>query len=68
VPNTPPKYNLNHTVPCTTYTNTNVVQTTISAADRGDVRPACELLYAHYGSRQQGQDVTWTEKYRNLCQ
>ena len=42
------KYNLNHTVlPYTTYTNINVVQTTISAADRGDVRPAWELLYAH---------------------
>ena len=58
------KYNLNHTVPYTTYTNSDVTQTNISAADRGDGRPAWELLFAHYGSLK-GQDVTWTEKYRD---
>jgi hypothetical protein len=47
-------YNLNNTVPFTTYnwgngtTCTAQSQTVISASGRGDRRPSWELLYAHY--------------------
>lgn len=33
------KYNLNISVPYTTYENSDVTQTAINATDRGDVRP-----------------------------
>lgn len=59
------KYNLNNSVPYTTYENSDVIQQTINATDRGDIRPIWELLYAHYGSRR-GQDAFWTEKYRDF--
>ncbi|MBB3609574.1 alginate lyase family protein [Rhizobium sp. BK602] len=42
------RYNLGNDVPYTTYTNSDVTQTEISASGRGDERPIWELLYNHY--------------------
>ena len=42
------KYNLGFDVPYTRYTNSDVTQENISAAGRGDPRPAWELFYNHY--------------------
>lgn len=47
------KYNLGESVPWTDYTNCeNFRMTAISAAGRGNVRPAWELLYNHYAKRK----------------
>ncbi|KAF2652500.1 GPI anchored protein [Lophiostoma macrostomum CBS 122681] len=58
------KYNVNKTVPYATYTNSDVTQTIISNASRGTVRPAWELLYAHYSSLK-GLNASWTGKMRD---
>ena len=42
------QYNLGENVPYTTYTNSDVTQTEISSAARGNERPIWELLYNHY--------------------
>ncbi|WWG86194.1 alginate lyase family protein [Pseudomonas poae] len=42
------KYNLNHEVPFTTFTNSAFKQKVISPDKRGEVRPIWELLYNHY--------------------
>lgn len=42
------RYNLGRDVPYTPYTNSDVTQTAISEASRGDLRPIWELLYNHY--------------------
>jgi hypothetical protein len=52
-------------VPYTTYTNSDVTQTVISSASRGDIRPMWELLYNHYGVLKR-LDVTYTKQYRDL--
>lgn len=59
------KYNLGNDVPYTTYTNSDVAQTVISNASRGDIRPIWELLYNHYGVRK-GLNVKYTKQYRDL--
>lgn len=47
------KYNLGYDVPYTTYTNCiGIVQTIISADQRGNVRPVWELVYNHYVNRK----------------
>ncbi|KAH8881384.1 chondroitin AC/alginate lyase [Thozetella sp. PMI_491] len=58
------KYNLYQDVPYTTYTNSDVTQTVISPDSRGNIRPAWELLYAHYGSLK-GLNASWTKQYRD---
>jgi hypothetical protein len=42
------KYNVGDDVPYTSYTNSDVTQSVISNSSRGNIRPAWELLYAHY--------------------
>ncbi|CAG9000583.1 MAG: hypothetical protein CENE_02583 [Candidatus Celerinatantimonas neptuna] len=42
------EYNLGHSVPYTTYTNSDVTQTKISSSSRGQIRPIWERLYNHY--------------------
>ncbi len=42
------QYNLGEDVPYTSYANSDVTQSTISSAGRGDARPIWELLYNHY--------------------
>ncbi|KAF2137198.1 uncharacterized protein K452DRAFT_329324 [Aplosporella prunicola CBS 121167] len=59
------KYNLGNDVPYTTYTNSDETQTVISANGRGNIRPAWELLYAHYGVLK-GLDAEWTRQYRDM--
>ncbi|KAF7181235.1 hypothetical protein CNMCM7691_000364 [Aspergillus felis] len=59
------KYNLGNDVPYTTYTNSDVTQTVISSASRGDIRPIWELLYNHYGVLKQ-LNVEYTKQYRDL--
>lgn len=59
------KYNLGFDVPYTTYVNSDVTQTTISNASRGDVRPIWELIYGHYGSLK-GLNASWSKQYRDL--
>jgi hypothetical protein len=59
------KYNLGNTVPYTTYTNSDVTQTVISDASRGDIRPMWELLYNHYGVLKR-LNVKYTKQYRDL--
>lgn len=46
------RYNLGYDVPYTTYKNSDVTQTTISADSRGTLRPIWELLYNHYVVRK----------------
>lgn len=46
--NTWPRYNLDHDVPFTPYTNSIGTQNVISEKFRGDERPIWELLYNHY--------------------
>ena len=58
------KYNVNETVPYTTYTNSDVTQTVISNSSRGTIRPAWELLFAHYSSLKQ-MNASWTGKMRD---
>ncbi|KAB5518162.1 putative GPI anchored protein [Coniochaeta sp. 2T2.1] len=59
------KYNVGKDVPYSTYTNSDVTQTVISANSRGNIRPMGELLYAHYGSLK-GLNASWTKAYRDL--
>ena len=42
------KYNVNETVPYTTYESYEGVQTVISPTKRGDIRPGFELIVSHY--------------------
>lgn len=42
------QYNLGNPVPYTTYTNSDVTQTTISPISRGQARPIWALYYGHY--------------------
>ncbi|KAI0156894.1 chondroitin AC/alginate lyase [Xylariaceae sp. FL1272] len=57
-------YNLNETVPYTTYTNSDVTQTAINETGRASIRPMWELLYAHYG-QVKGLDAPRTLEYRD---
>jgi hypothetical protein len=59
------KYNLGYDVPYSTYTNSDVTQTSISNSSRGSIRPMAELLYAHYGVLK-GLNSSWTKAYRDL--
>ncbi|KAF4963194.1 hypothetical protein FSARC_8772 [Fusarium sarcochroum] len=58
------RYNLGNDVPFEPYTNGIVSFETISQASRGAIRPAWELLYAHY-VRIKGLDAPWTTAYLN---
>lgn len=59
-------YNLNNPVPYTTYNNCdNVNQTVISASGRGGIRPAWELLYAHY-VKLKGLSSPYIQQYAGL--
>jgi hypothetical protein len=42
------QYNLDHEVPFTTYTNSDVTQAEISALGRGGIRPVWEVVFNHY--------------------
>jgi alginate lyase len=42
------KYNLGNDVPYSTYANSDVTQSVIASAGRGDRRPVWELFYNHY--------------------
>jgi hypothetical protein len=59
------KYNIGEDVPYTTYTNSDVTQDVISDDSRGMIRPAWELLYAHYSSIK-GLDANYTGLMRDL--
>lgn len=59
------KYNLGNDVPYTTYVNSDVTQDVISDASRGNIRPAWELIYNHYGVLK-GLDASWSQQYRDL--
>ncbi|KAH8817082.1 putative GPI anchored protein [Xylogone sp. PMI_703] len=59
------KYNVGEDVPYSTYTNSDVTQTVISNSSRGTIRPAWELLYAHYQDLK-GLNAQWTGKMRDL--
>ncbi|KAK2763061.1 hypothetical protein FQN54_009694 [Arachnomyces sp. PD_36] len=59
------KYNIGEDVPYTTYTNSDVTQDVISENGRGEIRPAWELLYAHYSSIK-GLDASYTGQMRDL--
>jgi hypothetical protein len=61
------KYNLGYDVPYTTYyyAYSNTEQTVISNVARGDIRPAWELLYAHYHDLK-GFVANYTGQYRDL--
>lgn len=57
------KYNLNQSVPYTTYSNcTGVTQTTISATGRGTARPAWELMYNHF-VKLRGKTLPFVQQY-----
>ncbi|KAF5020211.1 hypothetical protein F66182_7776 [Fusarium sp. NRRL 66182] len=58
------RYNLGNDVPFEPYTNGIVSFDTISEASRGAIRPAWELLHAHY-VRIKGLDAPWTTSYLN---
>ncbi|KAJ3548067.1 hypothetical protein NM208_g1192 [Fusarium decemcellulare] len=58
------RYNLDHDVPFEPYTNGIVSFDVISPASRGAIRPAWELLYAHY-VQIKGLDAPWTTAYLN---
>ena len=59
------KYNIGEDVPYTTYTNSDVTQDVIAENGRGTIRPAWELLHAHYSSVK-GLDATYTAAMRDL--
>ncbi|KAI8941893.1 hypothetical protein NX059_000007 [Plenodomus lindquistii] len=59
------KYNLGYDVPYSSYTNSDVTQPGISPAGRGAIRPAWELIYAHYSSLK-GLNASWTGQMRDL--
>ncbi|RPB14503.1 chondroitin AC/alginate lyase [Morchella conica CCBAS932] len=59
------KYNLGNDVPYTTYTNSDVTQTVIAPASRGDIRPIWELLYNQY-AKKKGLAAPWTTQYAAL--
>lgn len=59
------KYNIGDDVPYTTYTNSDVTQSVISNSSRGDIRPAWELLYAHYHDLK-GLNAEYTGLMRDL--
>ncbi|KAF1970026.1 putative GPI anchored protein [Bimuria novae-zelandiae CBS 107.79] len=59
------KYNLGHDVPYSTYTNSDVTQPGISSSGRGAIRPAWELIHAHYSSVK-GLNASWTGQMRDL--
>ncbi|WPD77569.1 alginate lyase family protein [Dickeya fangzhongdai] len=56
------KYNLGYDVPWTTYRYVDGwVQTTVSSASRGNLRPAWTLIYNHY-VRVKGMKATYTKE------
>lgn len=59
------KYNLGYDVPYTDYNAWPIELPVISNSSRGGIRPIWELLYNHYGVRQ-NYNVTWTKQYRDL--
>ncbi|HTN19718.1 MAG TPA: RICIN domain-containing protein [Pelobium sp.] len=57
------KYNLNQTVPYTTYNNCeNSNQTVISSNSRGTIRPAWELIY-NYFNKVRGRPMTYSGQF-----
>ncbi|KAF7556412.1 hypothetical protein G7Z17_g1475 [Cylindrodendrum hubeiense] len=58
------RYNLGNDVPFESYTNGIVSYDVISEASRGAIRPAWELLYAHY-VQIKGLEAPWTTEYLN---
>ncbi|KAJ4179762.1 hypothetical protein NW759_017280 [Fusarium solani] len=58
------RYNLDYDVPFEPYTNGIVSFDVISQQSRGAIRPAWELLYAHY-VQIKGVDAPWTTAYLN---
>lgn len=46
------RYSLESDVPCITYANGDITQSTISSDGRGNVRPIWALLYNHYVVRK----------------
>ncbi|KAI5777585.1 chondroitin AC/alginate lyase [Geopyxis carbonaria] len=56
------KYNLGNDVPYTTYTNSDVTQTVVANASRGDNRPIWELTYNHY-AKVKGLETPGTALY-----
>ncbi|TEA11904.1 hypothetical protein C8034_v007130 [Colletotrichum sidae] len=58
------KYNLNHEVPFSTFTNSHGTANVISEAGRGGLRPIWELLYSHYDSIE-GLNASWTGQMRD---
>lgn len=59
------KYNVGDDVPYSTYTNSDVTQSVISASSRGTIRPEWELLYAHYHNLK-GLNAEYTGQYRDV--
>lgn len=59
------KYNIGEDVPYTTYTNSDETQDVISEDGRGTIRPAWELLHAHYATIK-GLDASYTGQMRDL--
>lgn len=59
------KYNIGEDVPYTTYTNSDETQEVISEDGRGTIRPAWELLHAHYAGVK-GLDASYTAQMRDM--
>ncbi|WP_442795954.1 RICIN domain-containing protein [Pelobium manganitolerans] len=60
------KYNLNQSVPYTTYNNCeNSNQTVISSAGRGTIRPAWELIY-NYFNKVRKRPMTYSGQFATL--
>lgn len=59
------KYNIGEDVPFTTYTNSDETQDVISEDSRGTLRPAWELLFAHYDGIK-GLDANYTGLMRDM--
>ncbi|KAI5923551.1 chondroitin AC/alginate lyase [Camillea tinctor] len=58
------RYNLGYDVPFENYTNGIVSYSSISSSSRGAIRPAWEVLYAHY-VQIKGLSAPWTTAYLN---
>ncbi|KAI8069377.1 putative GPI anchored protein [Gongronella butleri] len=57
-------YNLGNDVPYTTFSDSLATQTVISNGSRGNIRPAWDLLYSHYGELK-GHVAKYTLQYRD---
>ena len=58
------KYNVDETVPYSTYESYEGVQTVISPTKRGDIRPGFELIVSHYADIK-GLNASWSTMYRD---